>query len=170
MPSVEQMKLYWVWLWADCSAACYKCERWGISKWRSLRSCWTQSVTKCHVYQTPILMFPFSSLPFVLSSPPFTHCPPSPPPPPLPPSVAWYRWSTRSSSVSVPSSSVSVPSSSVSVPSSWTASYQSVHLIHATFQSNCAEGLHFSAFHYIIIIIIVYRDHSTQITILNDYI
>ena len=26
-------------------------------------------------------------------------------------------------------------------------SYQSVHLIHATFQSNCAEGLHFSAFH-----------------------
>ena len=25
-------------------------------------------------------------------------------------------------------------------------SYQSVHLIHATFQSNCAEGLHFSAF------------------------
>ena len=24
---------------------------------------------------------------------------------------------------------------------------QSVHLIHATFQSNCAEGLHFSAFH-----------------------
>ena len=27
-------------------------------------------------------------------------------------------------------------------------SYQSVHLIHATFQSNCAEGLHFSAFHY----------------------
>ena len=24
--------------------------------------------------------------------------------------------------------------------------YQSVHLIHATFQSNCAEGLHFSAF------------------------
>ena len=27
-------------------------------------------------------------------------------------------------------------------------SYQSVHLIHATFQSNCAEGLHFSAFHF----------------------
>ena len=27
-------------------------------------------------------------------------------------------------------------------------SYQSVHLIHATFQSNCAEGLHFSVFHY----------------------
>ena len=26
-------------------------------------------------------------------------------------------------------------------------SYQSVHLIHATVQSNCAEGLHFSAFH-----------------------
>ena len=25
---------------------------------------------------------------------------------------------------------------------------QSVHLTHATFQSNCAEGLHFSAFHY----------------------
>ena len=25
-------------------------------------------------------------------------------------------------------------------------SYQSVHLIHAIFQSNCAEGLHFSAF------------------------
>ena len=25
-------------------------------------------------------------------------------------------------------------------------SYQSDHLIHATFQSNCAEGLHFSAF------------------------
>ena len=25
---------------------------------------------------------------------------------------------------------------------------QSVHLIHATFQSNCAEGVHFSAFHY----------------------
>ena len=24
----------------------------------------------------------------------------------------------------------------------------SVHLIHATFKSNCAEGLHFSAFHY----------------------
>ena len=23
-----------------------------------------------------------------------------------------------------------------------------VHLIHATFQSNCVEGLHFSAFHY----------------------
>ena len=30
-------------------------------------------------------------------------------------------------------------------------SYQSVHLIHATFQSNCTEGLqHFSAFHYMI--------------------
>ena len=29
------------------------------------------------------------------------------------------------------------------------AAYQSVHLIRATFQSNCAEGLlHFSAFHY----------------------
>ena len=29
-------------------------------------------------------------------------------------------------------------------------SYQSVHLIHATFQSNCAEGLlHFSAFHFL---------------------
>ena len=27
-------------------------------------------------------------------------------------------------------------------------SYQSVQLIHATFQSNCAEGLHFSAFHF----------------------
>ena len=28
--------------------------------------------------------------------------------------------------------------------------YQCVHLIHATFQSNCAEGLqHFSAFHFI---------------------
>ena len=27
-------------------------------------------------------------------------------------------------------------------------SYQSVYLIHAIFQSNCAEGLHFSAFHY----------------------
>ena len=26
-------------------------------------------------------------------------------------------------------------------------SYQSVHLIHAKFQSNFAEGLHFSAFH-----------------------
>ena len=26
--------------------------------------------------------------------------------------------------------------------------YQSVHLIHATFQSNWAEGLHFSALHY----------------------
>ena len=26
-------------------------------------------------------------------------------------------------------------------------SYQSVHLIHAIFQSNCAEDLHFSAFH-----------------------
>ena len=26
-------------------------------------------------------------------------------------------------------------------------SYHCVHLIHATFQSNCAEGLHFSAFH-----------------------
>ena len=24
---------------------------------------------------------------------------------------------------------------------------QSVHLIHVAFQSNCAEGLHFSAFH-----------------------
>ena len=33
-------------------------------------------------------------------------------------------------------------------------SYQSVHLIHATFQSNCAEGLHFSAFFIFIIIII----------------
>ena len=36
------------------------------------------------------------------------------------------------------------------------------HLIHATFQSNCAEGLHFCAFHsllllaIIIIIIILY--------------
>ena len=27
-------------------------------------------------------------------------------------------------------------------------SYKSVHLIHATFQSNCAEGLHFSAFSF----------------------
>ena len=27
-------------------------------------------------------------------------------------------------------------------------SFIPVHLIHATFQSNCAEGLHFSAFHY----------------------
>ena len=27
-------------------------------------------------------------------------------------------------------------------------SYQSDHLIHATFQSNCVEGLHFSAFHF----------------------
>ena len=27
-------------------------------------------------------------------------------------------------------------------------SYQSVYLIHATFQSNCVEGLHFSAFHF----------------------
>ena len=27
------------------------------------------------------------------------------------------------------------------------SSYQCVHLIHATFQSNCSEGLHFSAFH-----------------------
>ena len=25
---------------------------------------------------------------------------------------------------------------------------QSAHLIHVTFQLNCAEGLHFSAFHY----------------------
>ena len=31
---------------------------------------------------------------------------------------------------------------------SFIISNQSVHLIHATFQSNCAEGLHFSAFHY----------------------
>ena len=30
-----------------------------------------------------------------------------------------------------------------------TVSYQSVHLIHATFQSNCADNLHFSAFHYL---------------------
>ena len=29
---------------------------------------------------------------------------------------------------------------------------QSVHLIHATFQSNCAEGLHFSAFITIVLI------------------
>ena len=28
-------------------------------------------------------------------------------------------------------------------------SYQSDHLIHATFQSNCAEGLHFSDLHFI---------------------
>ena len=27
-------------------------------------------------------------------------------------------------------------------------SYQSLYLIHATFQSNCAEGLHCSAFNY----------------------
>ena len=31
-------------------------------------------------------------------------------------------------------------------------SYQSVHLIHTTFQSNYAEGLHFSAFHCIFVV------------------
>ena len=32
------------------------------------------------------------------------------------------------------------------------ALYKSVHLIHATSHSNCAEGLHFSAFHYLFLL------------------
>ena len=36
-----------------------------------------------------------------------------------------------------------------------TVSYQSVHLIHAAFQSNCAEGLHFSAFFIIPVFIFI---------------
>ena len=40
----------------------------------------------------------------------------------------------------------------------------SVHLIHATFQSNCTEGLHFSAFHYynFIIVIDFYYMHNNN--------
>ena len=33
--------------------------------------------------------------------------------------------------------------------------YQSVHLIHATFQSNCAQGLHFSAFIVLFVFFVV---------------
>ena len=43
---------------------------------------------------------------------------------------------------------------------------QSVHLIHATFQSNCTEGLHFSAFHsnnFIIVIDFYYMHNNNNI-------
>ena len=41
---------------------------------------------------------------------------------------------------------------SIDYPLTFAVSYRSVHLIHATFQSNCAEGLHFSALYFCLVV------------------